>query len=141
MRLVIDEYFMEIAETVAKRSTCQRRGVGAVIVDKDKYILSTGYNGVPKGADHCIDSPCDGAEAESGTQLNKCESIHAEQNAIAHCSDIKKAHAIYVTTSPCMSCMKLLLATGIRLLFFKEPYDLKAIEYFIDNGGLYIRLK
>ena len=141
MRPTLDEYMMQIAEVVATRSTCSRRKVGAVITDSFGHILSTGYNGVPRKAPHCTDNACLGAEAESGTQLNICEAIHAEVNAIAQCHSIQDANTIYVTTSPCMSCMKMILATNIRFLVYKEVYDNKALVYFGANGGATIKLK
>jgi dCMP deaminase len=86
----------------ALRSTCARRRVGAVIVDGNYHVLSTGFNGVPSEAPHCIDVPCPGAKAESGTDLDRCYAIHAEQNAVRYCPHIDRAFAIYTTTQPCI---------------------------------------
>lgn len=121
-RLSWDDYFMEIAQVTAKRATCSRRQVGCVIVDRRGYILSTGYNGLPSGFPHCIDEPCEGASCASGTGLDLCQSIHAEQNAIARLREPFEAHSMYVTTAPCMSCTKLALATGIQEVVFKSDY-------------------
>ena len=78
-----DEYFMEITHLVAKRSTCLRRQVGAVIV-KDKNILATGYNGAPSGVSHCLDVGClrEKLVIPSGERHELCRGLHAEQNAI-----------------------------------------------------------
>ena len=78
-----EEYFMEMAHVVAKRSTCLRRRVGAILV-KDKHILSTGYNGAPKGLKHCSETGCLRADHHipSGERHEICRGLHAEQNAI-----------------------------------------------------------
>jgi dCMP deaminase len=83
----VDEYFMEIAYVVAKRSTCLRNKVGAIVV-KDKRILSTGYNGAPRGLPHCLDIGCLRNERNiaSGTRHEICRAVHAEQNAIIQCA-------------------------------------------------------
>lgn len=135
MRLSKDEYFLALAHTTAIMSTCQRRQVGAVAIDKDKYIIATGYNGVPKGAIHCTTHPCGGHVHESGDELDSCEAIHAEANLIAHCQNPKEIDTIYLTTTPCMSCMKLIVATNCRRIVASEIYDKDAIDYFEHNGG------
>ncbi|HOP71584.1 MAG TPA: deaminase, partial [Bacillota bacterium] len=78
-----DEYFMEVAQVVSRRSTCLRRNVGAVIV-KDKRILATGYNGAPSGLPHCIEVGClrEQLGVPSGQRHEMCRGLHAEQNAI-----------------------------------------------------------
>ena len=81
-RLDVDDYFLNIAKLVGKRSTCRRRQVGCVLVDSQNHIVSTGYNGVIKGATHCLDVPCQGAQAPSGTDLDECFAVHAEMNAL-----------------------------------------------------------
>jgi dCMP deaminase len=113
---------MEIAHVAAKRATCARRRVGCVIVDANGYILSTGYNGMPKGFPHCIDEPCDGANYPSGTGLDLCQSLHAEQNAIARLREPFLAHTLYCTTAPCISCVKLILATSMQRIVFDSDY-------------------
>ena len=131
----IDEYFLGMAMVASLRSTCRRRQVGAIAVSKENYILSTGYNGVPAGAPHCTDEPCGGVDHASGEGLDACESIHAEVNAIAHCHNPQDIHTLYITTSPCMSCMKMIIATGCRRIVAKDIYDDSAINYFEFNGG------
>lgn len=117
-----DQWAMQLAEVTALRATCTRRKVGAVIFDAHGYILSTGYNGPPAGMPHCTDEPCEGAHCASGTGLDLCQSLHAEQNAIARLRSPLEAHTMYVTTAPCVSCTKLTLATSIKRIVFKSDY-------------------
>jgi dCMP deaminase len=127
MRPSWDEYFMKIAEDVATRSTCIRRQVGAVIV-KDKRILSTGYNGAPKGVSHCTAETCirNKLNIPSGEKHELCRGLHAEQNAIiqaaAHGLSIAGA-SIYVTNQPCSICTKMLINCDIRSFLYRNPYN------------------
>jgi len=125
---------MELAEVTAKRATCPRRQVGAVILDKRGYILSTGYNGLPSGFRHCIDEPCEGANKPSGTGLDLCQALHAEQNAVARLKEPFEADCMYVTTAPCVSCTKLVLATGIKRIVFKSDYPSSGKELWERAG-------
>ena len=81
-RLNIDEYFLNMARLTSLRSTCVRIQVGCILVDSNNHVVATGYNGVPKNFQHCLDVPCTGATAPSGTQLNECWAVHAEMNAM-----------------------------------------------------------
>jgi len=119
----ISKTFMDVAFTLARRATCGRRQVGCVLVNKRNHILATGYNGVAKGRDHCIDSPCAGANLPSGEGHDICEAIHAEQNALLQCSDVYNIADCYTTTAPCMACVKLLLNTSCHRIFFNEGYE------------------
>ena len=101
----LDEYFMEIAIVVAKRSTCLRNQVGALFV-KNKRILTTGYNGAPAGLEHCDVVGCAREGVQSGTRHELCRAVHAEQNAIIQAA----LHGIsiggstfYAPTSPASS--------------------------------------
>ncbi|HGJ65715.1 TPA: dCMP deaminase family protein, partial [bacterium] len=118
LRVNWHQYFMNIAEQVATRSTCDRKHVGAVIV-RDKTILSTGYNGSIRGAPHCDDV---GHDMENGHCVR---TVHAEANAVAqaakHGVSIDGAE-IYVTASPCLSCFKLLANSGVKVIYYKEFY-------------------
>ena len=124
-RVSWSNYFMNIAREVATRSTCDRKSVGAVIV-RGKTILSTGYNGSIKGANHCDDV---GHEMEN----NHCvRTIHAEANAIVqaakHGIRIEDSE-IYITASPCYNCFKMIANSGINKIYFAEFYrDEKVIE-------------
>lgn len=121
-RKPIDQYYMDIAKQVSSRTTCRRRAVGCVIVDDNNFILSTGYNGVPQALGHCIDAPCPGAKLVSGSGLNVCEAIHAEQNALVRLKEFDKVGTIYCTTEPCGSCAKLIAATSCKKVVFEEAY-------------------
>jgi dCMP deaminase len=142
-RIHINDWAMRIAEICAMRSTCLRRQVGAVLVNGRGHILSTGYNGVAAGLAHCNDlgaridhypHACPGANSASGTNLDMCQAIHAEQNALLQCRDVSQIVACYVTTSPCMTCTKLLLNTSCRYIIFKEEYPHPARELWTATG-------
>ena len=121
-RVSWDRYFMNLAVQAATRSTCPRKSVGAIVV-RDKAILATGYNGRPRGFRHCSEGwPCSGVGLPSGTGLDACEAIHAEANALLQCGDVNQVVACYVTCSPCISCVKLLLNTSCRRIIFAERY-------------------
>lgn len=127
MRPTRDEYFMMLALVVSTRSTCARRAVGCVLVDNGGRVLSTGFNGVARGMVHCHGSdavaPCPAALAPSGTGLDGCHAIHAEQNALLQTRGGTEAvHTCYVTVSPCVTCVKLLMNTGCERVAFLDPY-------------------
>lgn len=126
------EYFMNIAEQVATRSTCGRKHVGAVIV-RDRTILSTGYNGSLRGAPHCDDA---GHDMEN----NHCvRTVHAEANAVAQAAKqgvrIDQAE-IYVTASPCLTCFKLVANAGITKIYYKEFYRDERITEYAKQAGV-----
>ena len=127
------QYFMTITRQVAERSTCKRAKVGAVIV-RDKNILATGYNGAPAGMPHCIDVGCliyQSKTPNGDTEENCFRTIHAEMNAIAqaakNCSTIKDA-SIYITHTPCIHCLKVLVNTGIKSIYYEKPYKLHTLD-------------
>ncbi|MTI69008.1 MAG: cytidine deaminase [Firmicutes bacterium] len=137
MRPSWDEYFMEIVNVVKNRSTCLRRHVGALIV-KDKRILSTGYNGAPKGLKHCEEIGCmrKKLNVPSGERHELCRALHAEQNAIVQAANsgvsIKDA-TIYVTNQPCVLCAKMIINAGIKRVVFGGKYpDELAVSLFRD---------
>ena len=112
------EYFMDIAQMVATRSTCSRKHIGAVIV-KQKTILSTGYNGSIRGRPHCSEIGCD---MENGHCV---ATIHAEANAIIQAAKNGVAidgAEIYTTASPCWNCFKLIANSGIKKIYYGEFY-------------------
>ncbi len=117
-----DEYFSAISSVVATRSTCARRAVGAVLVDRHHRIIGTGYNGNARGLPHCIDEACPGASAPSGTGLDSCEAIHAEANALVNCENHLAIDTVYVTASPCVSCTKLLMNTSCKRIVYLDEY-------------------
>ncbi|MFC1550308.1 cytidine/deoxycytidylate deaminase family protein [Candidatus Neomarinimicrobiota bacterium] len=132
-RVSWEKYFMNIAQVVASRATCDRKKVGAVIV-RDKNILSTGYNGSLSGLPHCEEN---GHEMENDHCVR---TIHAEANAIVQAARngvaINKSE-IYITASPCYTCFKMIANAGIRRIYFGEFYrderiKQHAIELEID---------
>ncbi|MCX7966447.1 MAG: cytidine/deoxycytidylate deaminase family protein [Syntrophorhabdaceae bacterium] len=134
-----DSYFMEIARIVSKRSTCIRRHVGALIV-KDKRILSTGYNGAPKGLKHCMDSGClrEKMNIASGERHELCRGLHAEQNAIIqaalHGVSINGAE-LYTTHLPCSICMKMIINAGILKITYLDGYpDELSVELIKESN-------
>ena len=134
-RPTLDEYFMEIAQVVAKRSTCLRNQVGAVIV-LDKRILSTGYNGAPRNLQHCLDIGCirEQQNIASGTRHELCRAVHAEQNAIIqsalHGVSIENA-TLYCTHQPCILCAKMIINSHIKRVVFANHYpDENAMNFF-----------
>lgn len=134
-----DSYFMEITRVVATRSTCLRRQVGALLV-RDKRILSSGYNGAPRGLDHCLDIGCLREEMgiPSGQRQELCRGLHAEQNAIVHAAyhGINIAGSIlYVTHQPCITCAKMIINAGIQKVVFAGEYpDTLSVELLKQAG-------
>ena len=147
-----DEYFMEMAFLVSKRSTCLRRSVGAVIV-RDKHVISTGYNGSPRGTKHCEELGCIRQQMNipSGTRHELCRGVHAEQNAITQAAYFGTSVAnatIYTTTFPCSMCAKILINAGITEVVYADGYvddlskklfaetNIKVREYKLDKADV-----
>ena len=135
-------YFMDIATLVARRSTCTRRSVGAIIV-KDKRILSTGYNGAPSGLAHCSETGClrEILNVASGERHELCRGIHAEQNAIIqaalHGVSIDGAD-LYCTNLPCSICAKMIINAGIKKIFYRSGYADAMSEEMLEAAGVEI---
>jgi dCMP deaminase len=138
-----DTYFMRMADLVATRSTCLRRQVGAVVV-KEKRVLTTGYNGAPKGLKHCAEVGCVRMQnnIESGTRHELCRGVHAEQNAVIQAAyfgaSIKDA-TIYTTTYPCAMCTKILVNAGIREVVYKDDYVDPLSREIMEESGVVAR--
>jgi len=135
-----DEYFMEITQLVSKRSTCLRRKVGAVIV-KDKQILTSGYNGAPRGLLHCSEVGClrDKMKICSGERQELCRGLHAEQNAIvqaALCGVNIAGSILYCTNQPCITCAKMIINSGIKKIIFKNVYPDKLAREVLKEAGV-----
>jgi len=135
------QYFLTITRNVAERSTCTRAKVGAVIV-RDKNILATGYNGAPAGMPHCLDVGClvYTSRTPSGELEENCfRTIHAEINAIAQAAkngaSIRDAD-IYITHTPCIHCVKVLINTGIRRIFYEREYKRATIEELLRGVNI-----
>jgi dCMP deaminase len=125
-----DQYFMDIAKQVAARSNCMKRQVAAVIVS-ERRIISTGYNGTPRGVKNCNEGGCPRCNGfgESGKNLEECLCSHGEENAIVQASyhgiAIRDA-TLYTTYSPCLMCSKMIINAGIRRVVYNEAYPLNA---------------
>ena len=135
-----ETYFMDIALLVAKRSTCLRRSVGAVVV-KEKRVLSTGYNGAPMNVAHCRVTGCirEQMKIPSGERHELCRGIHAEQNAIIqaayHGASIKDAD-LYCTNLPCSICAKMIINAGIRTIYYLSGYADTMSEEMLEEAGV-----
>lgn len=161
MRPTREKWAMNLVAATAKRATCIRRQVGCVLLNKRGFVLATGYNGVASGMPHCnevkheyvVDGvlysttvpyhreikvfphACTGALSPSGTNLDGCEAIHAEQNALLQCSDVHDIHECFVSCSPCITCTKLLLNTSCQNIFFLEEYPSQLGKELWERSG------
>jgi len=140
MRPSWDEYFLSIAQVVSGRSTCLRRKVGALIV-KDRRILTTGYNGAPRGLAHCSEAGClrEEAGAPSGTTHELCRGLHAEQNAMLqaafHGVSIDGG-TMYSTHQPCVLCTKMLINAGLVAVRYLEPYPDALAQKLLEEASI-----
>ena len=128
MRPTWDEYFMNIAKVVATRSNCMKRKVAAIIV-QDRRVISTGYNGTPRGAKNCNEGGCPRCNglAASGTALDECLCSHGEENAItqaAYYGIRLKGATLYSTFAPCLLCTKMIINSGIAEVVYNQEYPL-----------------
>jgi len=135
-----DEYFLEIAGVVAKRSTCMRRQIGAVIVS-DRRILTTGYNGAPSGLAHCLEQGClrDKLGIPSGTRQEMCRALHSEMNAIIQAAQhgvCTKGATLYCTHQPCSVCARMLINAGIERIVFTGDYPDEFAMSLLQEAGI-----
>jgi dCMP deaminase len=139
-----DEYFMDIAKVVASRSNCMKRKVAAIIV-RDKRVVSTGYNGTPRGTRNCNEGGCPRCNslAASGTALDECLCSHGEENAIVQASYhgvSLKDGVIYTTFAPCLQCAKMIINSGIREVIYNMDYPLNDSAFrLFQQAGVFIR--
>ncbi|MCF8054869.1 MAG: cytidine/deoxycytidylate deaminase family protein [Deltaproteobacteria bacterium] len=137
-----DEYFMDITSLIARRSTCLRRHVGALLV-RDKRILATGYNGAPSGIEHCAAVGCmrEKLNIPSGERHELCRGLHAEQNAIIqaalHGVSIKGA-TLYCTNLPCIICAKMIINSGIKQIISGDTYSDHLTAEMLAEAGIEI---
>ena len=126
-RIVKENYYLDIAETVLERSTCLRRQYGAIIVRNDE-IVATGYNGAPRGRVNCSElGYCNREQLRipSGQRYELCRSVHAEANAItkvAKSANNCDGSTLYITAAPCIECSKLIIQAGIRRVVYSDDY-------------------
>ena len=138
-----DTYFLMIALVASTRSTCLRRHVGAVIV-RDKYIVSTGYNGPPQGLEHCSEVGCirEKLAIPSGERHEMCRGSHAELNAIAQAAQIgvsTEGSTILCTHEPCSFCTKAILNAGIKNVVYLHPYPDKLAREMMAESKITVR--
>lgn len=139
-----DNYFMDIANVAATRSNCSRRHVAAVIVH-DHRIISTGYNGTPRGIRNCCDGGCPrcNSTAPSGTGLSECLCSHAEENSIVqaayHGISVKDS-VLYTTFSPCLQCAKMIINAGIKEVVYHKHYSIDDTSLrILKEAGVKVR--
>jgi len=139
-----DEYFMEIARVVSLRSNCIKRKVAAVVV-LDRRVISTGYNGTPRGVKNCNEGGCPRCNhfGPSGAKLEECLCSHAEENAIVqaayHGVSIKGA-SLYSTYSPCLICTKMIINSGIVEVVYNKAYVIEETPLkLLKEAGVAVR--
>ncbi len=139
-----DEYFMNIAHVAADRSNCCRRQVAAVIV-KDRRVISTGYNGTPRGVKNCDEGGCPrcNSDIKSGHGLTDCLCCHAEENAIVQAAShgiAVEGSMLYTTFSPCLLCAKMIINAGIKEVIFHARYSIDDVSsQLLAEAGVNLR--
>ncbi|MEA1961405.1 MAG: cytidine/deoxycytidylate deaminase family protein [Bacillota bacterium] len=135
-----DDYFLDLADLVASRSTCLRRHVGAVLV-KNERIISTGYNGAPRGLKHCLELGCLREEMgiPSGQRYELCRGVHAEQNAIinaAYYGVSTEGSVLYCTNQPCLICARMIINAGIQRVVHRGNFEDELAVQFMQEAGI-----
>lgn len=135
-----DDYFLELADMVAKRSTCLRRRVGAVLV-KDERIIATGYNGAPQGLSHCYEAGClrEVRGIPSGHRYELCRGVHAEQNALINAARYGVStldSVLYCTNQPCILCARMLINAGVKKVVHRGGFDDPLAVQFLREAGV-----
>ena len=139
-----DTYFIDIAHVVARRGNCRRRQVAALIV-VDRRIVSTGYNGTPRGVPNCTDGGCPRcvSPARSGENLGDCICAHAEENAIvqaAYHGIAVRGGTLYCTLSPCLMCCKMIINAGLVEVVYELEYHFSAqARRLLETAGVRVR--
>jgi dCMP deaminase len=140
----VDSYFMEMALLVSTRTTCLRRRVGAVLV-KDGHVISTGYNGSPRGLKHCAEVGCIRQQLNipSGERHELCRAVHAEQNAViqaAYHGTSTKGATLYTNYWPCVQCAKILINAGIEeIVYLDDSYNDSLSKEMLKESGIKMR--
>lgn len=123
MRQTWDDFFFEAARLLSQRSTCLRRQYGCVLV-RDKTIITTGFNGAPRGCLHCEKIGCPRESMKSGERPDLCRATHAEQNCIANAARLGISTIgteLYISPEdiPCPVCTKILINAGVEVIHYK----------------------
>lgn len=135
-----DTYFMALASLAAQRSNCMKRRVGCVLVGRERRVISTGYNGTPRGIRNCADGGCPRCNAghDSGLGLATCLCIHAEENALLEAGRerIRDGAVLYCDTCPCLTCSIKICQVGISEVVYAQGYsmDQEAAAVFVQAG-------
>jgi len=130
MRISREQMFMQVAHTVAQRSTCHRLNVGAVLV-VDSNIVSMGYNGARSGQEHCGGTSCGYYQPPQG-----CSVVHAEVNALLRAPPGIQGGSLFVTHSPCLACARMIATVGIDSLYFETEYrSREGIDHLLLDGS------
>jgi len=137
IRLDWGEYFMYMARLVATRATCDRKKVGAVLVDKNRRVVATGYNGSPRGLPHCDEA---GHELVNMDGRDSCvRTLHAESNALDYAGVRAENCLLFVTVIPCYDCAKRIVNSGVKSVFYEEYYASRStekVEAFFAAAGV-----
>ena len=137
-----DEYFSKITVDIAARSTCNRkdRQFGAIIINKQKEIVATGFNGVIRGAPHCEEIGCikDQMELDSGVGHSICPAVHAEQNALIQAGRNSVGGTLYINAYPCKICARLIANAGIERVVVSSEYSDKDGLEIMSSAGIEI---
>ncbi|KAL7801286.1 cytidine deaminase-like protein [Trichoderma aethiopicum] len=140
MRPGWDTYFMALASLASQRSNCMKRRVGCVLVGRERRVISTGYNGTPRGLRNCADGGCPRCNEgnSSGVGLATCLCIHAEENALLEAGRerIREGSVLYCDTCPCLTCSIKICQVGIAEVVYAQGYsmDTEAAEVFRQAG-------
>ncbi len=132
-RIPADEVYLEMALALAQRSTCLDKKVGCIIINSMNEIIASGYNGAPRGELHCISLNFCIKDKYNNPDL--CPSAHAEQNALLQCRVPEKIHTIYLTLSPCVSCIRIIMNTPCKkIVFLHEHRHPHAKDMWLNKG-------
>jgi dCMP deaminase len=132
-----DEYFAKIVEDVARRSTCYKRQIGAIVVNPEHEIVATGFNGNVRGVPHCDQIGCikDKMGFKSGEGHDWCTAVHAEQNALLQAGKMSRGSTIYVNAFPCKICARLIVNSGMKKAVISGEYtDKDGLKILADSG-------
>ena len=137
-----DRYFMTIAELASQRSNCMKRRVGCVLVHENR-IISTGYNGTPRGSKNCNEGGCIRCNSGSkgGTALATCLCLHAEENALLEAGRPRVSGAtLYCNTCPCLTCSIKIVQTGVSEVIYSQDYSMDQVSArVLEDGGVKLR--
>ncbi|KAI9088751.1 cytidine deaminase-like protein [Phlyctochytrium arcticum] len=138
-----DSYFMELCNLAARRSNCMKRRVGAILV-KERRIISTGYNGTPRGVRNCNEGGCPrcNENAPCGSGLDSCLCLHAEENALLEAGRerVDATTILYCNTCPCLGCAKKIVQVGVHEVVFSQSYGMDDMTAkLLKEGGVHLR--